>query len=38
MNLGTGLLYPFAEPANHFLAVGSFAPVKLVNALQQLRL
>jgi hypothetical protein len=39
MNLGIrpGFFYPFAESAKHFLTVNTFAPVKAMNALQQLR-
>jgi len=33
----TGFFYPFAESAKHFLAINAFAPIKAVNALQQLR-
>src|SRR5580700_4049589 len=39
INLGirAGFFHPFAESAKHALAINAFAPVKAVNALQQLR-
>ena len=37
LGIRAGFFYPFAESAKHFLAVNALAPVKAVNALQQLR-
>ena len=37
LGIRAGFFYPFAESAKDFLAVNTFATVKAVNALQQLR-
>lgn len=37
LGIRAGLFYPFAEPAQHFLAINAFAAIKSGNALQHLR-